>query len=243
MGCFWWYPIPTRGPVRTKGILRRGQAVGEKVEAWAEIALQAVAAARGAVARIGEAAGRRVVGAHAETYRVDDPETIGVDEAAEAAILEVIRRAGVNATVLTEEAGEVRLSGSGEPVFVVVDPFDGSALYRHGIRAFWYSAVGVLAADGRPLAAACLDLLHGTVEVAGEGKGFTGRLEGTTLRDAVPLRPSGVTRLAGARLEVYLMKAAFLRAALDRAGPLLRAGGFVLPNGGPPGLADVAAGR
>jgi len=166
-----------------------------------------------------------------------------VDEAAEAAILEVVRRAGVNATVLSEEAGEVRLTGAGEPVFVVVDPFDGSSLYRHGIRAFWYSAVGVLAADGRPLAGACLDLIHGTVEVAGEGKGFTGRLEGTTLRDAVPLRASGVTRLQGARLEAYMMKPAFLRAALDRAGPLLRAAGFVLPNGGPPGFADVAAGR
>jgi myo-inositol-1(or 4)-monophosphatase len=178
-----------------------------------------------------------------EAHRADDPETIGVDEAAEAAVLEVLRRAGMSATVLSEEAGEVRLAGSGEPIFVVVDPFDGSALYRHGIRAFWYSAVGILAADGRPLAAACLDLLHGTVDVAGEGKGFTARLEGTALCDAVPLRPSGASRLQGARLEVYLMKPPFLRAAMDRAGPLLRAAGFVLPNGGPPGLADVAAGR
>lgn len=210
---------------------------------WGELSLRAVAAAREAVARLGEAAGRRVVAAHAEAYRADDPETIAVDEAAEAAILEVIRRAGVNATVLSEEAGEVRVAGKGEPVFLVVDPFDGSALYRHGIRAFWYSAVGVLAADGRPLAAACLDLIHGTVEVAADGKGFTGRLDGMTLRDPVPLRPSGATRLQGARIEVYLMKPAFLRAALDRAGPLLRAAGFVLPNGGPPGLADVAAGR
>lgn len=210
---------------------------------WGELSLRAVAAAREAVARLGEATGRRVVAAHGEAYRADDPETIAVDEAAERAILEVIRQAGVNATVLSEEAGEVRVAGKGEPVFVVVDPFDGSALYRHGIRAFWYSAVGVLAADGRPLAAACLDLIHGTVEVAGGGKGFTGRLEGTSVLDPGPLRPSAATRLQGTRLEVYLMKPAFLRAAVDRAGPLLRAAGFVLPNGGPPGLADVAAGR
>jgi len=217
--------------------------MGAMLGEWAELALQAVGAARGAVARLGEAAGRRVVAAHAETYRADDPETIAVDEAAEAAILEVIRQAGVDATVLSEEAGEVRIAGTGEPVFVVVDPFDGSALYRHGIRAFWYTAVGVLAADGRPLAAACLDLIHGTVEVAGEGKGFTGRLEGSTLQDPVPLRPSAANRLQGARFEVYLMKPPFLRAAVDRVGPLLRAAGFVLPNGGPPGLADIAAGR
>ncbi|MCI0411067.1 MAG: hypothetical protein L0191_21300 [Acidobacteria bacterium] len=217
--------------------------MGAMLGEWAEICLRAVAAAREAVARLGEAAGRRVVAAHAEAHRADDPETIGVDEAAEAAVLEVLRRARVSATVLTEEAGEVRLAGAGEPIFVVVDPFDGSALYRHGIRAFWYSAVGILAADGRPLAAACLDLLHGTVEVAGEGKGFTARLDGTTLRDPAPLRPSAATHLQGSRLEVYLIKPAFLRAALEKAGPLLRAAGFVLPNGGPPGLADVAAGR
>lgn len=217
--------------------------MGEMVGPWAELCLRAVAAAGKAVARLGGAAGRRVVAAHAEAYRADDPETIAVDQAAEAAILEVVRQAGVNATVFSEEAGEVRIPGKGEPVFVFVDPFDGSALYRHGIRAFWYSAVGVLSPDGRPLAAACLDLIHGTVEVAGQGKGFTGRLEGTGLRDPVPLRPSGATRLQGARLEVYMMKPPFLRAALDRAGPLLRAAGFVLPNGGPPGLADIAAGR
>jgi myo-inositol-1(or 4)-monophosphatase len=211
--------------------------------AWGELCLRAVTAAGDAVARLGEGAGRRVVAAHAEAHRADDPETIGVDEAAEAAILDVIRQAGIDATVLSEEAGEVRVAGKGEPVCVVVDPFDGSALYRHGIRAFWYTAIGILSADGRPMAAACLDLIHGTVEVAGGGRGFTGRLDGTTLRDPVPLRPSGATRLQGARLEVYLMKPAFLRAALDRAGPLLRVAGFVLPNGGPPGLADVAAGR
>ena len=56
----------------------------EMVGAWAELYLQAVAAAREAVARPGEAAGRRVVAAHAEGYRADDPETIGGDEAAEA---------------------------------------------------------------------------------------------------------------------------------------------------------------
>lgn len=217
--------------------------MGAMLGEWAELALRGVGAAREAMARLGEAAGRRVVAAHAEAYRADDPETIGVDEAAEGSILDVLRQAGVNATVLSEEAGEVRVAGKGEPVFVVVDPFDGSALYRHGIRAFWYSAVGVLSRDGQPLAAACLDLIHGTVEIAGEGRGFTGRLEGTTVRDPVPLRPSPATRLQGARLEIYLMKPPFLRAALERAGPLLRSAGFVLPNGGPPGFADVAAGR
>lgn len=43
-----------------------------------------VAVAREAVVRFGEAAGRRVVAARVEAYRADDPETTGVDTAAEA---------------------------------------------------------------------------------------------------------------------------------------------------------------
>jgi len=40
--------------------------MGTMLGEWAELALQAVGAAREAVARLGEAAGRRVVAAHAE---------------------------------------------------------------------------------------------------------------------------------------------------------------------------------
>ncbi len=65
--------------------------------AWAEICLRAVGAVREAVGRLGEMAGRQVVAAHAEAYRADDPQTIGVDEAAEAVggarlIWQVVRR-------------------------------------------------------------------------------------------------------------------------------------------------------
>lgn len=58
--------------------------MGETVGGWAELSLRGLAAAREAVARLGEVAGRRVVAAHAEAYRADHPETIAVDEAAEA---------------------------------------------------------------------------------------------------------------------------------------------------------------
>ena len=110
-----------RSPWAISGQLTRGVGGGKPVRratlgTWGDLCVQAVAAAAGAVARLGEAAGRRVVAAHTAAHRADDPETIGVDEAAEAAILEVIRRAGVNATVLSEEAGEVRVPGEAEPV-------------------------------------------------------------------------------------------------------------------------------
>lgn len=59
--------------------------MSETLGVWAELSLRAVGPAWVAVARLGEAAGRRVVAAHAEAYRADDPETIGPDKAGEAA--------------------------------------------------------------------------------------------------------------------------------------------------------------
>lgn len=56
--------------------------MAEALGVWAELCLRGVAAAGEAVARLGGAAGQRVVAAHAEAYRADDLETIGVDEAA-----------------------------------------------------------------------------------------------------------------------------------------------------------------
>lgn len=53
------------------------------VGAWAKLALLGVVAARAAVATLGEAAGRRLVAAHAGAYRVGDLELIGEEKPAE----------------------------------------------------------------------------------------------------------------------------------------------------------------
>jgi acyl-CoA synthetase (AMP-forming)/AMP-acid ligase II len=113
---------------------------------WRGVVLAALRAAHATVKGLGTAAGQRVVAGREAGYRSWDPEVIGVDTATERAVIRVLERHGVAGTLLSEEAGERPLgkrSGVSEPVYVVMDPFDGSLLYRRGIRAHWFTALGI----------------------------------------------------------------------------------------------------
>ena len=59
----------------------------------------------------------------------------------------------------------------------------------------------------------------------------------------VALRPATTRTLDGAFLEAYMMKPPFLYATATALRPLIQRAKFILPNGGPAGFADVAAGR
>ena len=103
------------------------------------------------------------------------------DLAADAAVLEVLDRAGVG--VLSEESGRHRPDAA---VTVVVDPLDGSTNASRGIP--WY-ATSLCAVDGDgPLAAVVVDLVSGERFAATRGGGAT--------RDGAPLVPSAETVLA-----------------------------------------------
>jgi fructose-1,6-bisphosphatase/inositol monophosphatase family enzyme len=180
-------------------------------------------------------------------YRSWDPEVIRVDVAAERAIIGVLRRRGIHGTLLSEEAGETRLGerrgGSdarGEPVYVIQDPFDGSLLYRRGIRAHWFTALGIYGLDESPKAAGVVDHITGEIVLA-DAAG-TVRLARPGAR-AMPVRPAATTTLDGAFLETYLMKPPFLYPTATALRPLFERARFILPNGGPNGFADVACGR
>ena len=102
------------------------------------------------------------------------------DLAADAAVLEVLDRAGVG--VLSEESGRHRPDAT---VTVVVDPLDGSTNASRGIP--WY-ATSLCAVDGDgPLAAVVVDLVSGARFAATRGGGAT--------RDGDPLVPSSETVL------------------------------------------------
>jgi len=185
---------------------------------WRPLLLRALAAAATAVRRLTLAAGQRVVGGREAGYRAWDPEVIGVDTAAEQAVIGVLRRARVRGLLLSEEAGEVHLGGKGreavaaqtDVVYMVMDPFDGSMLYRRGIRALWFTALGIYGQDGAARAAGLVDHVTGEVVLADE---------------------------------TYMMKPAFLYPTASALRPLLQRAHFVLPNGGPGGFADVACGK
>jgi len=214
---------------------------------WREIVVAALRAAHATVHRLASAAGQRVVAGREAGYRSWDPEVIGVDTATERTVVNVLKRHGVQGTLLSEEAGEKALAArSGvvspvtEPVFVVMDPFDGSLLYRRGIRAHWFTALAIYGRDGTPRASGVID--HTAEEVTVADSTGAVRIPRLGARP-VPLRPAATRTLDGAFLEAYMMKPPFLYATATAFRPLIERAKFILPNGGPGGFADVAAGR
>jgi fructose-1,6-bisphosphatase/inositol monophosphatase family enzyme len=209
--------------------------------------VEALHAANAVVRRLAPGLGQRVVARRAAGYRSWDPEVIAVDTRTEQAVLTVLRRHGVTGTLLSEEAGEVPIGcrpGGKAPridsVYVVMDPFDGSMLYRRGIRAHWFTALGIYGADREARVAGVMDHLSGEITLADR----RGAVATSGPRDRPrPLRPSRTTRLDGAYLEAYMMKPAFLYPTAAALRPLFKRAKFILPNGGPAGFADVAAGR
>jgi len=214
---------------------------------WRQCVQAGLLAANAAVRRLAPRSGQRVVRGREAGYRSWDPEVIGVDTAAERAIIGALRRREIHGTLLSEEAGETRLGerrgGSdarGEPVYVIQDPFDGSLLYRRGIRAHWFTALGIYGQDETPRAAGVMD--HVTGEIVLADAAGTVRLARPGAR-AMPARPAATRTLDGAFLETYLMKPSFLYPTATALRPLFERARFILPNGGPNGFADVACGR
>jgi fructose-1,6-bisphosphatase/inositol monophosphatase family enzyme len=219
--------------------------VGRSSRRWASAVAAGLRAAAAAVRRTDPRRGQRVVAGRAEGYRPFDPEVIGVDTAAESAAVAALRRAGIHGTLLSEEAGErplprPRTGAAPEPVYVVMDPFDGSMLYRRGIRALWFTGIGLWALDGTPRAAGLVD--HVTGELVLSDDSVVRRWARPRGRPDRP-RPAATREIEEAFLEAYLMKPAFLYPTVEVLRPLLGRARFVLPNGGPGGFVDVACGR
>jgi len=220
----------------------------EERTGWVGVALRTI---RDSIDTINSLAGRgtEVVETRAEGYREFDPEVIRVDKVAEELILEKLRAAGAKATVLSEEAGKLELEGgpgelSGEDnAYVIVDPFDGSMLYRRQIPAFWYTCLGVYTADLKPCTAVIGDVIHRAVDFCDSQGVYTGRFQDGELVEVETVGVSRNTELRDAFVETYLMKPGFMYPTAAKFEPLLSKCKFILPNGGPAGFADVAKGK
>ncbi len=202
--------------------------------------LRAVAAAVRRTLELGEAA-TEVVATREEGYREWDPEVIRIDRELEDLYLQALKATGRRITVFSEELQKVELPGEGQPLFAICDPFDGSALYRRRIPAFWFTALALYDAQGKPLVAAVGDIISRRVEFAIAEGAFVAAVGNLAHRH--PLKPNRTEALSDAYLATYLMKPHFLYPTVERYKPLLSAVKFVVPNGGPCGFADVASGR
>jgi len=111
---------------------------------WLGFCRRAASAAREAVAGFETTAERSL-----ETGRGEGGDTsLVIDRAAEEAILGVFEALAVPLTVVTEERGELELSGGG-PVRVVVDPIDGSLNAKRGLPS---ACVSIAVAGGPAMA-------------------------------------------------------------------------------------------
>jgi myo-inositol-1(or 4)-monophosphatase len=107
---------------------------------WLGSCRRAARAAREAVAGFETTAERAL-----ETGRGEGGDTsLVIDRAAEDAILAELQTLGLPLTVVTEERGELELSGGG-PVRVVVDPIDGSLNAKRGLPS---ACVSIAVAGG-----------------------------------------------------------------------------------------------
>ncbi|MFQ6133887.1 MAG: inositol monophosphatase family protein [Armatimonadota bacterium] len=194
--------------------------------------------------------GTEVVEGRPPGYREFDPEVIGVDKKAEDTIIEGLRGSGAQVTVLSEEAGRIELPGDPakagdltEPVYCIIDPFDGSMLYRRQIPAFWYTCLAIYDMGKQPLCSVVVDVLQRTVDFANQQGAYTATYSDGSLYAVKEVEPSDVTELSEAFFESYMMKPPYMYPTASKFEPLFQQGKFILPNGGPCGFADVAKGK
>lgn len=111
---------------------------------WLAGARRAAGAARAAVLEFSSTAERAV-----ETGRGEGGDTtLAVDLAAEDAVFAELEMLGAPLTAVSEERGEVELSGGG-PVRVVIDPVDGSLNAKRGLP---FACVSIAVARGESIA-------------------------------------------------------------------------------------------
>lgn len=76
-----------------------------------------------------------------------------------------ILRSGLRIRVNSEHG----VYGSDNPLYrCMIDPFDGSGLFRRGLRKEWYSVLSILDLNGKPIAGGALDIRSREIYLASE---------------------------------------------------------------------------
>ncbi len=226
---------------------------------WTEYALRLAGEAASRVLGISHTSGAEVVelrdGAP-RSYRHWDTETLRIDKEVEGFYVDRLSGDGIDAIMLSEEAGRMIIEPNGTPmssmsapVWFVSDPFDGSMLYKRNIPAFWYTALAIYTrpktvSAAEPLTAVVVDLVSRLVQYCDARASYEGTIgiDGR-VSNRRKLKPNQTTELSQAFLETYMMKPPFMYPATEIFKFLLTKVKFVLPNGGPCGFCDVADGR
>ncbi|MBW7996839.1 MAG: hypothetical protein FVQ81_09810 [Candidatus Glassbacteria bacterium] len=227
--------------------------------AWLDFALKISGEAVTRVSQTSQKSGAEVVetrSGEAGSHRHWDTETLKIDKDIEDYYVEQLAEHGIDAIMLSEEAGRKKIEPRtapplelDRPIFFVSDPFDGSLLYKRNIPAFWYTAMAIYTRPdnvevAEPLSAVVTDLTNRIVQYCDSQTSYEGVLDTFgKVQDKHEIRPNKTTELADAFLETYMMKPPFLYPTAQLFEFLFSRLKFILPNGGPCGFCDVANGR
>ncbi len=226
---------------------------------WTQYALKLASEAISRVDRISQSSGAEVVemrdGAP-RSYRHWDTETLRIDKEVEGYYIDQLSKDGIDAIMLSEEAGRMVIESKNSPqaalsrpVFFVSDPFDGSMLYKRNIPAFWYTALAIYTrpesvASAEPLTAVVVDLVSKLVQYCDTQASYEGKIDRDgSVSGRRQLGPNATSDLGQAFLETYMMKPPFMYPTSEIFKFLFTRVKFILPNGGPCGFCDVANGR
>lgn len=187
-------------------------------------------------------------------YKSWDPDILKVDKDTENTYRKRLQDWGKPVVLLSEEAGRVEINTDkpGDVFYVVCDPFDGSYLFKHGIKDFWYSSIAFYDRNFNPVCCCVGDCVSGRIAYACQDGAFLADIENARIIKEVKLDKKyrqqmgrhDVTDMDGASIESYAMKPKkFLIPLVDKYRELLLPFKFFLPNGGPYGFVDVAEGK
>ena len=169
---------------------------------------------------------------HVEAKTTPTDAVTVVDRAAERVILDGLSRLRPDDRVIAEESGD---SDRSSKVTWYVDPLDGTVNYLYGLAP--YSVSIAAAIEGRPVAAAVLDVARGELFTATAGGGS--HLDGRAIRCRRQSDPALALVATGFAYDsvVRTAQADVVRAVLPSVRDIRRAGSAAVD------LCNVAAGR
>ncbi|HUU27254.1 MAG TPA: inositol monophosphatase family protein [archaeon] len=162
---------------------------------------------------------------------------------------------GIDAVMLSKESGSPKVEPRcapeddlDRPIYFVSDPINSTFLYRREMPVYWYTALAIYTRFPKeelaePLAAVVADCLTGKLYFCDSKCSYEGRFtaEGR-LEESDLIIPNQTDKLSEAILETYQIKTEHIHPIIEKYKSIFREVKFILPNGGPGGFCDVAAG-
>lgn len=168
-----------------------------------------------------EGKGRKVVAAVAGRPEAED-EQLDLDKRCDKLFERLLKKSDLKVHVFSEH-GEYGVPLEEAEYFCSIDPFDGSGLYRRGVRWDWWSVLSFFDLKGNPLVGCAVDILSGKMYLAYDQKATMIYLAQNKEDEYVEsLCPSRQTSLGDdSHIAVYLMDPSYMGSWIDRGGKLL----------------------